>query len=294
MNNSMINNQACARAMRQLDLYLDHEAGAASDDIRQHIATCAACAGEVEARTRLRARLRTAVLNSAPAPPFLESRVRNRIRMTPGRSVWVRFAVPVAAVLGLCITGVVAYELGHLRLTIQSQESYIAKVSNQVATLLRVGLGDHVHCAVFRKYPKEAPHVEKFVSEIGPEYRGLIQIVKDRVPGEFVLHQAHQCRYHGRRFVHMALKSESSVMSLVIARKKDGESFETEGLMPSLVQSGIPMYRSGVQRFQLAAFETSAHLVYVISDLPREKNTEMIVALAPEVKQLLASEPPLL
>ena len=294
MNDAMINNHACARAMRQLDLYLDNEAGAATDEIRQHLATCAACAGEVEARQQLKSRVRTAVLASAPAPPFLESRIRNRIRMTPRKSGWVRFAVPVAAALAVCITGVVAYELGHLRLTTQAQESYIAKVSNQVATLMRVGLGDHVHCAVFRKYPKEAPPVEKFFNEIGPEYRGLIQLVKDRVPPEFVLHQAHQCRYHGRRFVHMALKGDSTVMSLVIARKKDGESFETEGLIPSLVQSGIPMYRTGVQRFQLAAFETSAHLVYVISDLPREKNTEIMIALAPQVKQLLASEPPLL
>ena len=49
------------------------------------------------------------------------------------------------------------YQLGHLRFTTASQESYIASVSNRVATLMRVGLGDHIHCAVFRKSKKTPP-----------------------------------------------------------------------------------------------------------------------------------------
>jgi hypothetical protein len=58
-------------------------------------------------------------------------------------------------------------------------------------------------------------------------------------------------------------------------------------MLPALTQSGIPMYQAGVQRFQISAFETKEYLVYFISDLSKEKNTEMMLALAPQVKAFL-------
>jgi hypothetical protein len=87
--------------------------------------------------------------------------------------------------------------------------------------------------------------------------------------------------------VHLSLKSDSQLVSLVIARKSEGESFETEGLLPELVASGIPIYRSGVQRFQMSAFESRDFLVYFISDLPHDRNAETMTAMAGEIKTLL-------
>jgi hypothetical protein len=69
----------------------------------------------------------------------------------------------VAAALLLAVGGFIAYQLGHLSLTVSSQESYIATVSNRVTTLMQVGLGDHLHCAVFRKYPKDPVPVAQWV-----------------------------------------------------------------------------------------------------------------------------------
>jgi hypothetical protein len=98
---------------------------------------------------------------------------------------------------------------------------------------------------------------------------------------------AHECRYHGRKFVHLSLKRNSQLLSLIIARKGDGESFKTEKLVPALVQSGIPLYRDSVQRFKIASFESRDHLAYFISDLSEDQNMNLMLAIAPQVKGLL-------
>jgi hypothetical protein len=47
------------------------------------------------------------------------------------------------------------------------------------------------------------------------------------------------------------------------------------------------MYQSSVQRFQMTAFETPKYLVYFISDLPKQQNTDLMLALGPQVKDFL-------
>jgi len=232
-------------------------------------------------------RLKEAVL-SVEVPPFLGARIRNRIRAQKVPRPWLpglATATAAAAILGGVL---IAYQLGYLRLTVGEQESYISSVSARVATLMRVGLGDHIHCSVFRKYPKNPPTTEEFVRNMNPQYAGLIPIVRGQVPASYRMTLAHECRYLGRRFVHLSLKDDSNMLSLVITRKTEGESFSGQDLAPALVQSGIPMYQTGVQRFQMTAFETRDYLVYFISDFSKEKNSDMMLALAPQVKALLA------
>src|SRR5215467_611711 len=229
----------------------------------------------------------SAAVKGVQVPPFLEARIRNRILAEkPGRR-WLPTLVPAGAVLGVLVGFAVMYQLGHLRLTVNSQESYIASVSTRVSTLMRTGLGDHIHCSVFRKYPRNPPTTEQFIEKMNPKYAGLIPIVRSQVPEDYRMTLAHECRYHGRRFVHLSLLNDSNMLSLVITRKGDGESFSTEDMLPALVQAGIPMYQSSVQRFQMTAFETRDYLVYFISDLPMQQNTDLMLALGPQVKDFL-------
>jgi len=231
-----------------------------------------------------------AAVGSVAVPPFLEARIKNRLRSEkPGRR-WLPRLIPAAAALAVVAGFGVAYQLGHLRLTVSSQESYIGTVSTHIATLMRVGLGDHIHCSVFRKYPKNPPTTEQFIAKMNPQYAGLIPIVRSQVPDNYRMMLAHQCGYHRRKFIHLSLMSDSNMLSLVITRKGDGESFSTEDMLPALVQAGIPMYQSSVQRFQMTAFETRDYLVYFISDLPKQQNTQLMLALGPKVKDFLVSE----
>jgi len=234
-------------------------------------------------------RLKRAV-HSVEVPPFLESRIRNHIRTVKPSRRWLPRLVPVTIAAATVFGLVMAYQLGHLRLTVRSQESYIGTVSTQIATLMRVGLGDHIHCSIFRKYPKNPPTTQEFIEKMNSQYAGLIPIVRGQVPDSYRMMLAHQCSYHRRKFVHLSLMSDTNMLSLVITRKADGESFSTEDMLPALVQAGISMYQSSVQRFQMTAFETRDYLVYFISDLPKQQNTQLMLALGPKVKDFLVSE----
>jgi hypothetical protein len=230
-----------------------------------------------------------AAINSVEVPPFLEAKIRRQIQdqaAAPRRRRWTGFAV--ASVAAALVIGVgVTYQLGHIRQTSGNQESFIATISTKVATLMRVGLGDHLHCAFFRKFPAEAPAVEEMESKLGLEYKDLIPVVRQNVPQEYKLVLGHQCRYNGRQFVHLSLKNDSQLISLVITAKRPGESFDIEGILPGVVQSGVRVYDSNTGQFQIAAMETSNHLVYFISDLPAKQNMQLMQSMVASLKMVL-------
>jgi hypothetical protein len=221
----------------------------------------------------LKEQLQRAV-RSQEVPPYLEARIRANLKTAPSSRWHARWAVAGLAAAGL-LGVTIAYQLGHLRVTHASQEAYITSVSNHVASILRVGLGDHLHCAYFRKFPKTAPKIEELTADLEPDYRGLIPIVQKQMPARYRVELAHKCRYHGREFIHVALRNDKQLMSLVIATKRPGESL------------GSSFLSAGVQRFEMASFETRDHLVYFISDLPAQENRAHLLAMAPAVQELL-------
>jgi hypothetical protein len=124
-------------------------------------------------------------------------------------------------------------------------------------------------------------------SSLGPKYQELAPLVKRHVPADYKLVLGHECRYHKRRFVHLSMQGESRLLSLIITAKRDGESFDVEGILPDLVHSGIPLYTSGADRFKIAAMETDAFLVYFVSDLPAGENVELMRAMASDLHAFL-------
>jgi anti-sigma factor (TIGR02949 family) len=284
------NDQTCAGALRQLDLYLDHQLALPDRQrLQQHLDACPACALELEARTRVRGRLRTTVKGKAAAP-FLATRVLANIREYESKkNSWLqkKTLAPVAAALLVCFSSIAAYHLGQLWLTHTSQEAFFDSISHGVSHIMQVGLGDHVHCAVYRKFPKDAPSLSELGEKLTAEHTPLIQTVSKHVPSEFKVVLAHQCSYRGRRFVHLALKSDSKLLSLLITKRNEGETFSANGLLPALISGGIPVYRSTAERFEIAGFETRDHLAFVVSDLPQHRNLEVMTGLAPQINEHL-------
>lgn len=278
----------CGKLLPELDAYLSRTLPAtAVQEMTDHLASCTDCSAEAEQRRAVRARLRSAVSSVAP-PPFLETRIRASVMATRPRRSWFRYLVPAAAAVAVLCLGVgIAYQLGHLRLTAESQEAYAQSVTKRVPVLLRVGLGDHIHCSLFRKYAANPPKVDKLAQDLGPEYTGLIPVMNENVPPGYSLMMAHQCRYHGRRFVHLTLKNGGKLLSLVIAKKAEGESLSTAGLPQVLTQAGVPFYTGSAQRFEIASFETKDHLVYIVSDMPQDQNKQLMLAVAPGIRAIL-------
>lgn len=287
MNNPCNVNRECQEALGRLEAFLDNALAAdASSALAEHLAGCSHCAGELEVRRNLRSRLKLAV-QSVDTPAYLEARVRAHLRSNRKSSAWILNLAAVAAGIVILAVATFAYQRGYMRWTPGSREAYISSVSSRVANLMRVGLGNHVHCAVFRKYPKNPPTMAEFSATIGPQYSGILPIVREHVPADFQLLLAHRCTYRDRQFVHMVLRSNTALLSVVITRKQAGEAFSRDELAPELSESGLSIYQSSVQRFRIAAFESRGHMVYVISDMPGQHNTELMQAMAPALKAFL-------
>jgi hypothetical protein len=123
---------------------------------------------------------------------------------------------------------------------------------------------------------------------IGPEYQPLVNLVRAKMPSDYRMFIAHKCGYMGRQFIHIGLKSDSHLISLVLSTKKPGETYSNSDLAPVLSEGGLNVYRASVQRFQIAGFETENHLAWVVSDASPQRTRELLVALAPDIRNLLA------
>jgi len=169
-------------------------------EVLRHIEGCPACAAEVDTRARLRSRLKAAA-NAQSVPPELQVRIREQIRTSRSggwvhlgwlRAGWPRWAGATAALA--VATGLwVKYSTERLPALSDrpGQNTYITRVSANLAAVLKVGLGDHIHCTIFRKYPKDPPPVEKMETDLGPAYAGLLPLVRTAVPEGYKVIMAH-------------------------------------------------------------------------------------------------------
>jgi len=281
----------CERFRQYLDSYISNELLVESNlEVLGHIEQCSACAQELETRMCIRASLQAAARREE-VPPRLEQKIRRELRERSPVHLWpfdfsFRWMSAVAALL-LISTAIWIVLRSRRELGPQQQNAYIGRISSRLSTILQVGLRDHVHCAVFRKYPKDPPAFAEMARDLGPQYAGLVPLVKARVPDEFRVILAHRCTVQGRNYVHLVLRGPSSLLSLIITKKNPGESFPAFQLAPVLQASGVPVYRAGTGQFQVAAFASQACLAFVISDLPEERNLQLAAALAPPVQEFL-------
>ena len=281
----------CEKTRKLLDAYVSNELLVeTSQDVVRHLDGCPACTAEVEARTQLRTRLRSAV-KSQSVPPDLQVRIRQQIHAKESTSWfalgWMRWVGAAAACLvvsaGLLLNR--PYEKMPDVADRPAQTTYIQKVSSSIAAVLKVGLGDHIHCSVFRKYPKNPPQVEQMEEKLGPEYKGLLPVVRTALPEGYRVILAHQCTYAGRKFVHLTMEKDGALLSLVIARKQEGETLE--GLSAAAKTGTVEIFQSAADRYQVAGFDAGNFFAYVVSDLKGKANLEIATGLATAVEGYL-------
>ena len=276
MNRIQFGEGACGKMRRYLDSYVSNELLVETNhEVLRHIESCPACAAEVKMLTQLRGRVKSAV-EAQTVPPELQVRIRERIR---GRQStgwlaadWTRWFAVAAATLLVCAA--VWWRSAGEKLPAltdgPAQGAYIQRVSASLSAVLKVGLGDHIHCAIFRKYPKNPPTPQEMEGKLGPSYQGLLPVVNAAAPAGYRVIMAHQCSYSGRKFVHLTLENNGDLLSLVIARKEPGDSLE--GLSPATEASGVSIYQSAAGRYQVAGFAAGDFLAYVVSDLRGKAN----------------------
>ncbi len=276
----------CEAVLQYFDTQTGNEPPAEIDaGALRHIEACPDCSAELDRRAALRLRVKQAVQATAAAGADIESRIRSSLRREqeeePFRQPWNRALLRVAAMIAVCFGVWVLYEVGRVRLVTASQDLYIQALQSRVGNIFGAGLGDHLHCARFRQFPAQAPAYEELLHEMGPELSALAPLVKARIPEEFEIVMAHRCAYQGRRFIHLVLRTESKLASLVITEKREGE------VLPPGPANGLRL--AAVRGYQIASMESSRHWIYFISDLDRERNRTLLADLGPEVRQFLES-----
>ena len=295
MNRVTFGESACERTRKYLDSYISNELLVETNhEVLRHIEDCATCSAEADARSMLRGRLKGAV-RSQSMPGELPAKIREALRAEESRksSTWTVGRWPAVAATSVAFAALAW--IAFLPETLPaigdrpSQNAYIQRISSRMAAVLKVGLGDHVHCAVFRKKEKTVPSAAEMEKELGPSYQGLLPAVTAAIPDGYRVVMAHHCSYLKRQYIPLTLENGGNLLSLVIARKQDGESFE--GLAPSTTQSGIRVYQSAAGRYQVAGFDAGEFFAYIVSDMKGNANLQVASAVAPSVRELLMKAP---
>jgi len=142
---------------------------------------------------------------------------------------------------------------------------------------MRIGLQQHLHCAVFRTYPDEIPSAGSMEKTIGPECRTLVPLMQQHVPGEYHVVMAHRCSYQGRMYAHVIARYQGHLISLLITKRQPGEHFDSASIS-----------NADAQRFSIAGFQTPEHLVYVVSDLGRQSNNSLVEGMASGIRTAIS------
>jgi anti-sigma factor (TIGR02949 family) len=271
----------CVHVRDRLDGYLDRELSSdANSEIASHLDQCPDCGEELSARRTLRSRLRTAVAGQ-PLPPGLETRVSAMLRGPRTERRWTLLVAAAAAMIAI------AFGLSqNARRT--SAEQYLQSLQGRFSAVIRVAMNDHIHCAVYRAYPKVPPSRERMANDMGPQFKDLIPVVREHVPARFRLEQAHRCTVGGRQYVHMIFRDRLDLVSVIATLRRPGESLSELPAAPRAAQ----IRTASVDSYRIAAFESGTFLTYIVSDMPTPENLAMATALIGPVTSFLSALAP--
>src|SRR5262245_55741116 len=212
MNPLNFNDRSCERYRPYFDAYLDHELPAETrQDIQQHIVSCEDCTRLLESRDRMKQLVRNAVTREE-APLELAAALRDRFR-SERRSFFAydtaRWMMAAAAVLILAIGGVAALKWGRV-IQFGGDDSVIQTVSARGQEILRVGLVDHVNCAILAEKWKQFVSFDEMNantqrSALGSEFIDLVPAVQAKLGSDYKIVDGHRCTANNRQYIHLIL-----------------------------------------------------------------------------------------
>ncbi len=283
--------KACERVRKQLDaLVSDELAAEAKLAVTSHLARCSACAEALEARQRVKQALKEAITNDEGAPAALRERIIKEIgqhSVPAANQNYRQWWLAAAAALLLCTVGFGLLRWANRQPASTSKLASLTEAASEPnAQVLKIGLRDHVHCAVGRDYSAGPRGFERMAQEMGPDFISLVPLVRGRVPVDYVVMIAHQCKFEGRSFVHLILSNQQTLLSLVLT-KRNGEAFDQNNVGAIVQASGVPLHQMSVQNLAVTGFETRDYLAFVVSNLDTNNNLQIATQLAPAVRDFL-------
>lgn len=280
MNVIRFENHQCRKVLKYLDAYVDNELTVeTTQETLSHLESCADCQAALDERLRVRSGLRQAVRRET-APPHLRENVRATLRRGSMAGRYWLAAASVLLAVGL---------IGFAVVRMGNSGPPVAKGPQTVtdnALILTVGLNDHVHCTIEKNFAHKKFSDEQMAGLLGPDYAGLVPVIREKIGAGYEIAIGHRCKYKGREYIHFVLRKGETAFSLVLT-KKNGESFTRDQRLIALEASGVSLYQANLQKHEVAAFETRDHLVYVVSEMPAAENLEVAARLAMPVKDFI-------
>jgi hypothetical protein len=271
----------CERTRGQLDAYLSNELLVeTTGEVLKHLESCADCAREFDARSRLRAALRKAAA-TVVMPENIQNEIRQQLRQAQPASVW---GFPRSAwLLATAAMALVLVTAAGLQ-----QWQRFERGKQLVAGILSLGVSDHLECAVKgHNYPDAAPAPEKLRAKLGAQYAGLIPLVEEKLPG-YQLLEAHICDVKGspRKYVHFIARGQGTILSVVLTRR-DGASLPAGYFLKAAESQGLDLFQAQLDGMNAAGFESKNYFGFVVSDLSRATVLQIAEGVAPPLKDAL-------
>jgi len=275
----------CNRIRPYLDSYLNNELLVETNhEVLKHIEACAACSQSLEDRVRIKSQLKRAVMQDH-APVALRERISSDLRRRRGFK-FNSFSLVFAAVAAMLVIMLTTFFTLNSRTKPLSLQAPVA-TNDSEGQLLKIGFEDHVFCAIDHQFANKQFTAEQMSDKLGPEYAGLIDVVRAKMPQPFTVIVGHRCHYQKREFVHLIMRNQSEVVSLIITRK-NGEAYPSGDAYTAMQAAGMPIHQSDWHNIQVAGMETRAFLVFVVSNNAKEENARIASSLAPSVRDFLA------
>lgn len=209
-------------------------------------------------------RLRRA-MDGEPVPRDLETRVRGRL------------ARPGSASRGPSSSGRLISSLALLAVVLAGTQYYAVAKTRR---LFQTGVDDHIRCAIAGAYPRQNSR-EEMIGALGP-WAPILQPVVDQAPGNSLV-SAHRCTVNGRNYVHIILRRNQTLISLIMTRRAEGETFPRSLTARVVNVSGISLHEGALEGYSVSGFVSGAWLGYVISGLPGGNNEELARRVAPVI-----------
>jgi hypothetical protein len=256
-------------------------------EILRHAEQCPACREEMAARRSLRDALQRAGAQARLSEEAKQG-LRQRLREEAGRShkarsesgsllnriFWPRLPLALAA-SALLVAGYLYFG---------SHPAPPVKAAELSESLMQEAAEEHKVCTFYYKDSPEPKAMKPNAVEYNPIFAGLDQVAKRYMRG-MKLRLAHFCDLVGRNFVHLGFTEGDEMVSLLIT-ERDAKAMKN-GVAPT--DDGL---RAGLQtalrgKYRVAAYQTSKHVVLVVSELSEARTKELAESLAAPVSEHL-------
>jgi hypothetical protein len=240
----------CRDARELLDSFLAQELLVETNhELLRHLSGCVECKADLDARARLRTRLKEAFTRAADLqlrPEFVENATASlrAHALAPASSRrWPAMWAAAAAVLLVAIGAMYA-------------------LRSRPADLATLAAGDHQNCAVKFALAEKPISLQEAAERYDSAYSTLRTSPPDVVQtaaGTLRVADRHSCVFDNRRFGHVVFRLDDHLISMLMTRD-EGRRVSSSGSQPL---SWLPTTRG----LSMASFRTPDHVVYIVSDL---------------------------